>query len=231
MATRKRPPAEPRAARSAAAPAMASVAEKYHHGALRAALIDAAEALLREQGLEAFKLRECARRAGVSHAAPAHHFRDARGLLSACAAAGFERLADAMQANLARQPGADAAGRLRAVGQAYVDFALANRALFQLMFRRDRLDPADPALQRAGRRTGDLLRQSIDGLIAERGLAPAERGRRILLAWSLVHGYATLVLEQQAAEMFGIDAEHADAASAMGSELLQLLMSGLANEA
>ncbi|MFY9511162.1 MAG: TetR family transcriptional regulator, partial [Rubrivivax sp.] len=88
-------------------------------------------AILREQGLEAFTLREAARRAGVSHAAPAHHFGDARGLLSACAAAGFERLADQMlQYAAAAAP--DAQARLSASGQAYIDFALQQRALFQL---------------------------------------------------------------------------------------------------
>src|SRR5262245_53180879 len=109
----------------------------YHHGDLRAALVAAAEAILREQGVEAFTLRECARRAGVSHAAPAHHFGDARGLLSACAAAGFERLADSIEKSVVRAgPGADAVARLRAGSLAYIEFALHHRALFQLMFRR-----------------------------------------------------------------------------------------------
>ena len=64
----------------------------YHHGDLRRALLDATEALLLESGLETFSLRECARRAGVSHGAPAHHFGDVRGLLTAFATVGFERL-------------------------------------------------------------------------------------------------------------------------------------------
>ncbi|HJV68618.1 TetR/AcrR family transcriptional regulator [Ideonella sp.] len=206
-------------------------ADTYHHGALREALIAAAETLLREQGLEAFTLRECARRAGVSHAAPAHHFGDARGLLSACAAAGLARLADTMDGYLSLAPAGDATARLRAVGQAYIDFALTNRALFQLMFRRDRLDPQDAALRAAGQRVGDALRDSIDALLAERRLPAAERGQRILLAWSLVHGYVTLVLEQQTGELFGLAADAADsgaAASAMGAELLRLLIDGLA---
>lgn len=64
----------------------------YHHGALRDALLAAAESVLNESGLEGFTLRECARRAGVSHGAPAHHFGDARGLLSAFAAQSFDQL-------------------------------------------------------------------------------------------------------------------------------------------
>ena len=66
-------------------------AHPYHHGDLRNALVAAAEAELAEHGIEGFTLRGCAKRAGVSHAAPAHHFGDAAGLLTAVAAAGFER--------------------------------------------------------------------------------------------------------------------------------------------
>ena len=207
-----------------------TAADTYHHGALREALIDAAEALIREQGLEAFTLRECARRAGVSHAAPAHHFGDARGLLTACAAAGMERLADTIDGYVSLAPANEATARLRAGAQAYIDFALANRALFQLMFRRDRLDPTDAELRRVGRRMGDGLREAIDALMAEHGLPASERGPRILLAWSLMHGYVTLVLERPAIDLFGLDAdERAEAASEMGAELLRLLIGGLAH--
>ena len=211
--------------RAPAAPAPTS--DPYHHGALRAALIDAAEALLQEAGLDGFSLRECARRAGVSHAAPAHHFGDARGLLSACAAAGFNRLADDMDRQAAAA-GADPQARLRAIGGAYVSFALHHRALFQLMFRRDRLDPAHADLQAAGRRTGDALRAAVDALMAAQRLPEAERGARILLAWSVVHGYATLVLEDQCADLFGLRATEPDAAGRMADELLQLLQAGIA---
>ena len=118
--------------------------------------------------------------------------------------------------------------RLRAIGGAYVDFALRHRALFQLMFRRDRLDPAHAELQAAGRRTGDALRQAIDALMASQGLPATERGPRILLAWSVVHGYATLVLEDQCADLFGLSAADPAAAAGMADELLQLLQTGVA---
>ncbi|QBK03387.1 TetR/AcrR family transcriptional regulator [Hylemonella gracilis] len=217
--------------RSPAATRQASASPvPYHHGDLRRALVDATIELLREQGLEGFSLRAAARVAGVSHAAPAHHFGDARGLLTACAADGFERLADAMQARV-RGAGEDARVRAQALGAAYIDFALGHRALFQLMFRRDRLDPEDAALQAAGRRTGDALRQVYSELIAARGLPPAELGERILLAWSFAHGYATLVLEEQTHGLYGLGAGSEVAASAMGAKLLQLLMGGLADPA
>ena len=79
----------------------------YHHGALRTALLDATESLLDESGLEGFTLRECARRAGVSHGAPAHHFGDLRGLLTAFAAQSFDQLEVLTRAYMdAAQPGA-----------------------------------------------------------------------------------------------------------------------------
>lgn len=204
----------------------------YHHGDLRAALVEAAEAILREDGIEAFTLRECARRAGVSHAAPAHHFGDARGLLSACAAAGFERLADAIEKSVSRAgPEAGAVARLRAGSLAYIEFALRHRALFQLMFRRDRLDPQNADLLSAGKRTGDTLRVAIDDLMRERGLPDEERQRRILLAWSLMHGYATLVVEDQLVELAGLDAARVAPATRMADELLRLAMTGIAEPA
>lgn len=73
----------------------------YHHGALREALLKAAEAVLLEHGVEGFTLRECARRAQVSHGAPAHHFGDVRGLLSEFTAVSFEQL-DALMSEIGR---------------------------------------------------------------------------------------------------------------------------------
>src|SRR4051794_796732 len=107
-------------------------ARSYHHGDLRKALLIAAEADLAEKGLEGFTLRGCARRAGVSHAAPAHHFKDTGALLTALAADGYERFTAAMQKRQAAETTARA--RLIGAGLGYLDFALANPALFRLMF-------------------------------------------------------------------------------------------------
>jgi AcrR family transcriptional regulator len=195
--------------------------QPYHHGALREALLVAAEAILDEGGVEAFTLRECARRAGVSHAAPAHHFGDARGLLSACAAGGFARLAAQMTAYV-DAAGTDPRARLQAVGRAYIDFALAHRALFQLMFRRDRLADTHPELEQTGPQAFDLLRQALADVMAVHGVPMAEMPHRSLFAWALVHGYATLVLEGQCAGHWGLGVETPGPASAMGAELLAL---------
>ena len=161
----------------------------YHHGDLRAALLDAAGSILQEKGVEGFSLRECARRAGTSHAAPAHHFGDTQGLLSEFAALGFERMVAMMQgARAAAEPGA--ADQLRATGRAYIDFALANRAAFQLMFRADRLAGGHAHLDQARGAAFEELRSALAAL--HEGSAPQPQ---LMLAWSAVHGFATLLLE------------------------------------
>ena len=111
----------------------------YHHGHLRTALLEVAEALLEESGVESFTLRGAARRAGVS-LRPAHHFGDARGLLTELAAIGFARLSRAMLEALPAYPD----DRLLAIGMGYVRFAIDNPAVFSLMWRTDRLDLSRP---------------------------------------------------------------------------------------
>jgi AcrR family transcriptional regulator len=167
----------------------------YHHGDLRNALLVATDTLLAEAGLEKFTLREVARRAGVSHGAPAHHFGDVRGLLSAYTAEGFAELARAMARRRAAASPAPFA-QLLAVGLAYVDHALAHRARFQLMFRSDCLDPGSVPL--AGARA-DAYAHLVDCIARiDRGADPEadlRRRRKTALAWSMVHGFATLTLD------------------------------------
>ena len=225
---RRKPPAATQAPPPAPAPAASASASSYHPGALREALLAATEALLLEQGVDAFTLRACARRAGVSHAAPAHHFGDVRGLLTAFATVGFNRMADQMQAYAQAAP-PDASQRLQAVGQAYIDFALAHRAHFQLMFGSDRLDSANPLLAQAGQRTGDMLRQAMAAVMAERTLAPASLPQRLLLAWAAVHGYATLVIEGQCNDLFGLSVDQPQSARRAGAAVLALLAPALAS--
>ncbi len=199
----------------------------YHHGALREALLVAAESLLLERGVAAFTLRECARRAGVSHAAPAHHFGDAKGLLTAFATLGFERMAELMQTYRDEAQPLPVA-RLNAVGQAYIDFALAHRAHFQLMFGSDRLACDDPTLVQAGQRTGEMLRQAMAEVMLERQLAPETMPLRLLLAWSAVHGFATLIIERQVGNVFGLSVDTPSQASAAGAAMLELMAPALA---
>ncbi|WP_319742200.1 TetR/AcrR family transcriptional regulator [Pigmentiphaga sp.] len=186
-------------------------------------MLDAAQSLLEERGLEGFTLRECARRAGVSHAAPAHHFGDVAGLLTAFAAAGFRRLSSLMRAYREAAPDLPEA-QLRAVGLAYIDFAVGHRAQFQLMFRYDRLSPDHAELEQAGREAAGHLSETLAGALAARGL-PGEGSdfdRRLVLAWSAVHGFATLLLEGRLNGWRGRRSVSGYAAH-MGDEILAVL--------
>ncbi|MFK8023071.1 MAG: TetR/AcrR family transcriptional regulator [Ilumatobacter sp.] len=120
----------------------------YHHRNLPDALRAVTADLVSERGPSGFSLREVARRAGVSHAAPAHHFGDTRGLLTSLATEGFERLATAL--GDAAERGGDAADRLRRCGAAYVETALDSPGHFAVIFRDDLLDTDDPALAEHG---------------------------------------------------------------------------------
>jgi len=150
---------------SDAAPAKAS----YHHGDLRKVLLESAEAELGERGIEAFSLRGVAKRAGVSHAAPAHHFRDTNAMLTELASIAYERLTSSMRKAMAE---ADPTPRARfiASGIGYVRFALANPALFQLMFGSKRPDSHDKTLLIRAREAFMTL---VDGIRAVTGNDPA----------------------------------------------------------
>ncbi len=131
----------------------------YHHGALKEALLAAAEEILTEQGVAGLTLREAARRVGVSHAAPKNHFGDVRGLSSELAAVGFRRLASKLSKAAAEATGADDA--MDAIGRAYVGFARASPGLFHLMYRSEALDFTRPALADALSAVSGALRESI----------------------------------------------------------------------
>ncbi|MGW1883283.1 TetR/AcrR family transcriptional regulator [Streptomyces sp. NPDC001970] len=155
----------------------------YHHGDLRRAVLTAALDVIASEGPSALSLRDLARRAGVSHAAPAHHFKDRAGLLTAIAAEGHALLA----ATLIE------ASDLRDLGVRYVRFALAHPAHFQVMFRPELLRADDPELVAARRRTRDLLRTAVAAR-AGGGARADDGGTGFMAAWSLAHGFATLLL-------------------------------------
>ena len=187
----------PASAPSARSPASAPTRRTaYHHGSLRTALIDAAESLLAERGVEGFSLREVARRSGVSPAAPAHHFGDAAGLLAAVATTAFDNLTKALEAGNARG-GRDPLARLREQGIGYVAFALQHPGRFGLMFRGGLNQ--DQALQHSAQAAFQALEQAIRdlyGVPASRALSPSQRNA-LLEVWSLVHGFAHLALAGQ----------------------------------
>ncbi|MEU0782875.1 TetR/AcrR family transcriptional regulator [Streptomyces sp. NPDC006173] len=157
-------------------------ARPYHHGDLRRAILGAALDVIAAEGPAALSLRDLARRAGVSHAAPAHHFKDRTGLLTAIAAEGYALLAAAL----------DAADDLRDAGVRYVRFAREHPAHFQVMFSPQLLRGNDLELTAARALAGERLRAAVSSVPAEgRGDDARLAG---VAAWSLAHGFATLLL-------------------------------------
>ena len=189
---------------------------RYHHGNLRQALLQAGEHELAERGIEGFSLRGVAKRAGVSHAAPAHHFADANALLSALAAIGFERFL-ATQLARQKQAPADPVAQLAAAGLGYVDFATANPALFRLMFASDRPDFADPKVKLAA---DAALQHLVNGVSQLPSAAPRTHEQTMLHAmtvWAMVHGLADLLNGKRAPMLLSLDA------AARESAILQML--------
>ena len=162
----------------------------YHHGRLRAELLVEAERTLREDGIDALSLRELARRAGVSHAAPRRHFADRQALLDALAEAGFTRLADEVHA--AGNAGGDYRARLRAAAAAYVRFATRDAALMELMFTVKNAGGSSGPSEAAERLfavIGDLLGQGQQA----GALPPGDPYRLQLLFGATLQGIAALV--------------------------------------
>ena len=154
----------------------------YHHGDLRAALLAAGETELTERGVEGFSLRSVAKRAGVSHAAPAHHFGDTNGLLTALATEGFRTFQDTLDA---REVGAaDARDKAVRAGLGYLEFAMNRPALFRLIFSSARPDFASTDLLTAAGRAYDHL----VGLVEPLGGSDAD----VLALWAASHGIADL---------------------------------------
>lgn len=173
--------------------------KSYHHGALHEALLTAAETILRRDGLAALTLRAIAREAGVSHGAPAHHFRDLAELLSELAAVGFERLVDILRIN-----NAVASEHRLLIARGYVVFAVENKALFQLMFRSERLTDENHRLREARGELFTILVEASNGSMAAPGLP--ELGS-MTAQWCLVHGFATLAVDGRLAPLLRLAPE------------------------
>ena len=141
--------------------------QTYHHGDLRRALLRAADEAIAEHGVAALSMRDLARRAGVSHAAPTHHFGDKAGLLTAFATEGFEQLAKALATSRL------ASNSLLELGVTYVRFAVTRSAQFEVMFRPDLYHPGDPDLVAARAKAADALYAAVsdlpDGLLGAAG--------------------------------------------------------------
>jgi AcrR family transcriptional regulator len=159
--------------------------DTYHHGDLKATILAEAAVLVSERGADGLSLRELARAAGVSHAAPAHHFTDRRGLFTALATEGFEMLAEALRG--ARPVFQDAA-------LAYVRFALDHPGHYEVMFDKSLYDATDPGLVAAETAAGSELAAGVGTLDDPR--AKDDPQAAALAAWSLVHGFSLLWLNK-----------------------------------
>jgi AcrR family transcriptional regulator len=195
-AAKKAVPASPARKRSVPRNAVAGGDTPYHHGDLHDALLKAAEAVLERDGLSGLTLRAVAREAGVSHAAPTHHFGDLTGLVSELAAIGFRQFNAAMA--VAGSIEGSGLEKAMARAKAYVAYAQAHPGMYGLMFRTERLDMTRPSLHEAASASFAGLAGAIGASrheqISEQALS-MDQAAAIARAWSLVHGFTTLLLD------------------------------------
>ncbi len=191
-------------------PSASKVADKggrYHHGDLRRALVDAALELVQELGPSGITLREAARRAGVTHAAPYRHFADKEALLAAVAEEGFHRLRSEIQEGMASVAPSE---QIEALGVAYVRFARRHPSQFRVMFGSQVGDKRRYAsLTEADQAVFDLLCSSIRAAQSDGGIAAGDPARMGMVAWSMLHGVAALIVDGQM-ERAGVRDEQID---------------------
>lgn len=169
----------------------------YHHGNLRQALIDAALELIEEVGHRNLSLREVARRAGVSSAAPYRHFPSREALLAQLAQEGFEMMSETIEQALAACEG-DSLVRLRETGVGYVLFANGNRARYAVMFSPELVDKrAYPELEASAARCFNYLLEGIRACQVEQKIVAEDPLRVALAAWSMIHGLSSLIASGQ----------------------------------
>ena len=164
---------------------------RYHHGDLRRGLVDAALALIAEGELGTLSLREVARRAGVTPAAPYHHFKDKTALLAAVAEEGFVAMRGRLEAALAPVAPADMRGRFAALSRAYLTFARAHPAHYRVMFLPEiKSHQEHPSFHVAAGRTLEVLAKQVREAAPQ--ASPREVKTRTVLIWSIGHGLASL---------------------------------------
>ena len=164
----------------------------YHHGDLRDALLIAGEAALADMPLVDVSLREIARRAGVSHAAPKHHFGTIGELLGEIAGRGFDRFVESLALTADQATEQTPEGRMHAMMRAYLRFADEQPAVYGLMFGRANACAMTPHLVTAQMAAWEQLEEAIAAIIGpQRAITGA------VLVWSTVHGLASLRLDRR----------------------------------
>ncbi len=166
---------------------MTAKKKPHHHGDLRNALIRAGVEILDEKGLEGLTLRACAARAGVSHAAPAHHFDGLSGLLTAVASEGFDTFSDYMLRAREAAP-KDPRERLIAICRGYMQFARDHPAMFNLMFSADFNPKYRPETQNSGDTAYGILSETCAPFAP---VSEAQDSTEVMI-WSLIHGLTEL---------------------------------------
>lgn len=178
----------------------------YHHGDLRAALIAEAATMIADNGAAGVTMREIGRRLGVSRAAAYRHFHDKAALLQAVAATGFQRLGGRLRSTDADAPrsGVD---RFRAMGEEYVRFAVENPAHYRLMYGRDALTREDlPELREAANALFEYLVDVFRAHQRSGGIKRQDPRAQAYIAWSAVHGLASLIIDGQIMAAVDVDA-------------------------
>ena len=171
---------------------------RYQRGGdLRRIVLDASLELIGSDGVAALSMREVARKAGVTHGAPYHHFADRAAILAAIAEEGYGLLAASMRTAVGAVPPSDAQGRFEACGVAYFEFALRHTAYFRVMGRPELWDPEKhPGLDTAGMAALEVLIECVRDLQSAK-LAPtaADPMALVLTGWSSAHGLAALWID------------------------------------
>ncbi len=170
----------------------------YHHGNLRQALLEAARALAAENNIDTITLREVARRAGVSHAAPYHHFVDKRALLRALAIDAFIELKNIMHNKQQQDPIATMQG----IGIGYIQFALTHATEFRFMFRKTLCEPpgTPDELTDIANETFEILIATIRSMQTTKLVITGQAQALALVVWSTIHGLANLLIEAPIAQ-------------------------------
>ena len=180
---------------------MTDTKDTYHHGSLPEALLLAVDEIVTAEGLENVSLREAARRAGVSHSAPAHHFGDKDGLLAAYAEQGFSMLAESMETAAIGAAGQPVIDIIKVRGAAYVRFAVEHQGHFQAMFRSGLDKSSYPELHARSRRAFGGLMQLVEVLL-EKGDIEADADVVAAYLWSTVHGLSSLWVDGALEQVF-----------------------------
>jgi AcrR family transcriptional regulator len=181
---------------------MVKVRERYHHGALRQALIDEAFLVLEKDGLEGVSLRGLAASAGVSKTAPYRHFADKGELLMTLAAEGFGALADTLERAFAGtsggagdDPRGDATAGVRSLFRAYLEFARSRPALYRLMFSRLGFSLHSESCRINSARALACLERAVEQARSRGWRALQDANALVLSLWAQVHGWAGLIID------------------------------------